>query len=1033
MSFYPQHKARTCIIFAFIVFSVFAPRFDSRAQEALNIELSHRSACPGNLINTEPFLFGAHPGTILYGDETKIERLVEDNSDGFQATGMFVCQPDERLLALECNEEVAIIGFENGLGVLSSNEPAPRLIQLIQDDRTHQQVQLNENIVLTYSCPIGEENPDRIGLYELNEDNNLILRSTIDGQFARFSLGDNKLVIGNEEIGLILYDLSDIENPQRSSVLFEYVPYFLTWCGDILASGDLIRNELGVKLTDCNDPEDPVENATIEENDHAYVLSGAPGLLAVSHLRWDNVVLYNVEDPDDPVEIRSINTNEVGWSRMGGNSIRIFEEDIYVRSGNLPDAIFHLIPEGEDALTVVNRYYPPFGAEQIIKRDDNLIIRDRYKTAPFSFDQNGIPRSPHPAYHANHGTRGFNVYSCTGTNWIAISQSWMGQWVTVFTVAEDGSLVRQWEQNLGNPGDAGILEINNHLAIESGEIWQIMGIDGDGNVELVGDTDQPLTADGAFREGVLYCAGNGMFRIFIIGDEVDQIDLISEIEIRGERVYLHENAAYVPVPDGLEIIDISDIEAPEPVQTFQLEHGARRMDFENNRAVVSLVNSIVLLDLSEPFEPEITGWYNMDIDLENDENQIGFEGVAILNNTIFAGCRPAGPNGLFSFEISDDNARQIIQCREGWSIVSSYINPFEPNVDDIFNQANLRSMLQLCKNANGDFYVPQFGHNGIGNWDVSQAYWVDMLEEFSFEMIGIPVDPETEIPLQAGWSGVSYYPRVETEAEIAFGSIVEFLSMAKDQNGNFYYPALEFSNMETLRPGLGYQVHVIEDVGLIWSWENGERIAATCNSKSTPGNFEFRSRTGANMSLLVENQYGITGEIGVFAGDLCVGAGVLDGQKYCGIAIWGDDQASSQIDGAILDCELELVLLDSEWQPSNVDFSIDVGDLIYRSDDFLKVSIDPKNDYPETINLVSSFPNPFNNNLRITFELTKASKITATVYDISGREVNSILDNTLSTGQHNCVWNAKNASTGIYFVKLQSGQDEFFIKAALIK
>jgi len=973
---------------------------------------------------------------ILYGDEFVIERLVEDNRDGFEVTGMFVCRPDERMLSLACNDEVAIVGFENGIGVLACDEPAPRLLHLIRNERSHQQIQTNENVVLSYSCPIGEDRPDRIDLYELTDRDELILRSTIEGNFERVALGDQKLVFGNEETGLLLYDIADIENPRRSAILYDYIPYFLTWSGDILASGDLIRNELGVRLINCNDPDDPIENAIIEENDHAYVLSSSPGLLAVSHLRWEEVVIYNIEDPDDPFEIRSFSIEEVGLNRRSGNSIRVFEEDIYAQSSDLPHAIFHFIPEGDDALTVVNRYYPPFGAEKIIEVNDNLVIRDRYRTASFTLDQNGLPRSPHPAWHANHGFQGYNVHSCSGSNWIAISQNWMGQWVTVFTIEEDGELTRQWEQNLGNPGESGIIEINDHLAIQSENVWQIMNIDNEGNVEHVGDTGQMLSVDGEYREGAFFCASEGTFRVFTVGEEVNQLNQISEINTAGEKVYLTGNAAYLPTPEGIEIIDISDNEAPELVQQFILDNNPRRIEFENNLAVVSLVNSIILLDISEPFEPEIIGWYNFDFVVDNEDENIGFDGIAVLNNMIYAGCRAGGPNGLFSFTIAENLAQQFITCEESWSIVSSYINPFEANVERIFAAANARNLLLLCKEANGDFYVPRFNHNGIGNWDVSQAYWVDMETDFNIEMLGAPVSPDQEIRLQAGWNGAAYYPRVEIDAEIAFEHIIDQMTMAKDHNGDFYLPHFGnngFNNMQPLGPGLGYQVHVREAIGLTWNWDHEEGELASDQPKSIPEHFDFRSRTGENMSLLVDNQSGMTGEIGVYSDGLCVGAGVLESQRYCGIAIWGDDQFKVGVDGAVRGSKLELVWYDPAGQYTDLEVEVESGDLVYNPDAFLRVTPETSNCSPHTFTLLSAYPNPFNNSTKISFDLSQKTRLSMKVFDLAGREISTIMENTLSMGTHSYIWDAQETATGLYIIRLKSDSNEQFIKTALIK
>ena len=44
-----------------------------------------------------------------------------------------------------------------------------------------------------------------------------------------------------------------------------------------------------------------------------------------------------------------------------------------------------------------------------------------------------------------------------------------------------------------------------------------------------------------------------------------------------------------------------------------------------------------------------------------------------------------------------------------------------------------------------------------------------------------------------------------------------------------------------------------------------------------------------------------------------------------------------------------------------------------------------------------------------------------TVYDITGKEVQTLLPRRLSQGKHLLKWNAKNLTSGLYFIMIQSG------------
>ena len=55
------------------------------------------------------------------------------------------------------------------------------------------------------------------------------------------------------------------------------------------------------------------------------------------------------------------------------------------------------------------------------------------------------------------------------------------------------------------------------------------------------------------------------------------------------------------------------------------------------------------------------------------------------------------------------------------------------------------------------------------------------------------------------------------------------------------------------------------------------------------------------------------------------------------------------------------------------------------------------------------------------------------MYDIQGREVQSLVTGYLSLGYHEVVWNAESASSGIYFARLDAGGFAQTQKLLLIK
>jgi hypothetical protein len=94
-------------------------------------------------------------------------------------------------------------------------------------------------------------------------------------------------------------------------------------------------------------------------------------------------------------------------------------------------------------------------------------------------------------------------------------------------------------------------------------------------------------------------------------------------------------------------------------------------------------------------------------------------------------------------------------------------------------------------------------------------------------------------------------------------------------------------------------------------------------------------------------------------------------------------------------------------------------------------------DIKNTCSLLKSIsPNPFNSSIVISFELRVASPIDLKIYDISGREVWSMVSPPTggwSIGEHSVVWDAEGMPSGIYFVNLRYEGRSEIKKAILIK
>ncbi|MEW6506106.1 MAG: T9SS type A sorting domain-containing protein [Bacteroidota bacterium] len=85
------------------------------------------------------------------------------------------------------------------------------------------------------------------------------------------------------------------------------------------------------------------------------------------------------------------------------------------------------------------------------------------------------------------------------------------------------------------------------------------------------------------------------------------------------------------------------------------------------------------------------------------------------------------------------------------------------------------------------------------------------------------------------------------------------------------------------------------------------------------------------------------------------------------------------------------------------------------------LDIDDNQEFPTTYNLFQNYPNPFNPTTRIKYSIPNSEKVLLKVYDVLGREVETLLNKYETAGTHEIEFNGINLTSGLYFYKITSG------------
>jgi len=156
----------------------------------------------------------------------------------------------------------------------------------------------------------------------------------------------------------------------------------------------------------------------------------------------------------------------------------------------------------------------------------------------------------------------------------------------------------------------------------------------------------------------------------------------------------------------------------------------------------------------------------------------------------------------------------------------------------------------------------------------------------------------------------------------------------------------------------------------------------------------------------------------------------------------------------------------NQWEELTFDFSSRIGvypvtkdqivifsdfDLVGRTQDnicyFDNISFSPSNSvgvdnksetFPQGFVLEQNFPNPFNPSTTIDYELPENGLVNIKIYDITGRQINTLVSSHQYSGYKSIQWNATNnhgerVSAGIYLYIIQAGEFVQTKKMVLLK
>ncbi|MCH7658760.1 MAG: T9SS type A sorting domain-containing protein [Bacteroidetes bacterium] len=106
-----------------------------------------------------------------------------------------------------------------------------------------------------------------------------------------------------------------------------------------------------------------------------------------------------------------------------------------------------------------------------------------------------------------------------------------------------------------------------------------------------------------------------------------------------------------------------------------------------------------------------------------------------------------------------------------------------------------------------------------------------------------------------------------------------------------------------------------------------------------------------------------------------------------------------------------------------------IDDALINIDD----QYETKSQIPKKAYIEQNYPNPFNSSTVINYQLPEQSFVKITIHDITGRLVETLVNDRKDVGYYSIKWNAENVDSGIYFYRIDAEGFSSIKKCVVVK
>lgn len=363
-------------------------------------------------------------------------------------------------------------------------------------------------------------------------------------------------------------------------------------------------------------------------------------------------------------------------------------------------------------------------------------------------------------------------------------------------------------------------------------------------------------------------------------------------------------------------------------------------------------------------------------------------------------------------------ATSLVSVRNNWNIISVPLLSQDMHLNVLFPGAGSPSYW-----FNGNGYITS---DPLVN---GKGYWVKFSQDTTYRIQGLKVSPQ-QIPVLFGWNMIGPFDENMVVSQIASTPPGIIISP-------FYGYENGYVIEDTLKAGKGYWIRTSAAGVLFESGSDNLPVSTEGNDLSEFTKIEIFGN-GQSSQLYLARSYSASENF-----DLppVPPAGIFDvrfstdklvesyghnniikinsaiGELRFKISNLGENKL--RLKDGLTGSLLNIVLLDN----SEVVIPANLNNLVLIDESQI----------PDTYSLGQNYPNPFNPVTSIDFQIPKEGLVKIVLYDVLGKEVQTLVNENLSAGQYKTKFNAINVASGIYFYKMSAGEYSDIKRMIIIK